>query len=90
MARIEAFGMPSEELIHSIEALVGAGDHEIIVTTDSKDTLEDLTSYSNSSDSEMEIDQIDNGWEVHLFIGNARNMKQPHSDVSSVPEDAVS
>lgn len=89
MARIDAYGMPSAELIQTIEALVGAGDHEIIVTTDSKQTLEDLTSYSNGSDSEMEIHDIDHGWEVHIFIGNAKNVKYPHSDESSVPQDAV-
>lgn len=89
MARIDAFGMPSAELINTIEAMAGAGDREIIVTTDNKDTLEDLTSYSNNSDSEMEVHDIDHGWEVHIFIGNAKNITYPHSDKSSVPEDAV-
>lgn len=89
MARIEAFGMPSAELIESIKVVVGTGDHDIIVTTDNKDTLEDLISYSNESDSEIEINDIDHGWEVHIFIGNARNVKESHSDKSSVPEDAV-
>lgn len=91
MARIDAFGMPSAELIESIEALAGAGDREIIVTTDSKDTLEDLVSYSNNSDSSIEINDIDEdkGFEVRIEIGAARSVKLPHSDKSSVPEDAV-
>lgn len=39
MVRIDAFGMPSEELIARIEAEAGVGNREIVVTTDSKDTL---------------------------------------------------
>lgn len=91
MARIDAFGMPSAELIENIEALAGAGDREIIVTTDSKDTLEDLISYSNSSDSSIEINDVedDKGWEVRIEIGAASSVTEPHSDKSSVPEDAV-
>lgn len=49
MVRIDAFGMPSEELIARIEAEAGVGNREIVVTTDSKDTLEDLVAYSNKS-----------------------------------------
>lgn len=89
MARIDAFGMPSAELLNSIKALVGAGEQEIIVTIDNEDTLEDITSYSNTTDSEMEVHDIDNGWEIHLFIGNAKNVTLPHSDESSVPKDAI-
>ena len=91
MARIDAFGMPSAELIESIEALAGAGDREIIVTTDSKDTLEDLVSYSNNSDSSIEINDIDEdkGFEVRIEVGGARSVELPHSNKSSVPEDAV-
>ncbi len=89
MARIDAFGMPSAELITSIEAIVGTGDKDIIVTTDSKDTLEDLTSYANDSNSYMEVHDIDSGWEVHLGIGQVSTTPEPHSSVSSVPEDAV-
>ena len=48
MVRIDAFGMPSEELIARIEAEAGVGNREIVVTTDSKDTLEDLVAYSNT------------------------------------------
>lgn len=91
MARIDAFGMPSAELIKSIETLAGTGDREIIVTTDSKDTLEDLVSYSNNSDSSIEINDIDEdkGFEVRIEIGAGRSVTLPHSDKSSVPEDAV-
>lgn len=89
MARIDAFGMPSAELITSIEAIAGTGDKDIIVTTDNKDTLEDLTSYANDSDSYMEVHDIDSGWEVHLGIGQVGSTPEPHSSVSSVPEDAV-
>ena len=53
MVRIDAFGMPSEELIARIEAEAGVGNREIVVTTDSKDTLEDLVAYSNKSDSSV-------------------------------------
>ena len=55
MVRIDAFGMPSEELIARIEAEAGVGNREIVVTTDSKDTLEDLVAYSNESDSSRTI-----------------------------------
>ena len=89
MARIDAFGMPSAELLESIKVLAGAGDRDITVTTDNKDTLEDLTSYANSSDSYMEVHDIDHGWEVHLGIGEVSTTPIPHSDKSSVPEDAV-
>lgn len=89
MARIDAFGMPSAELIESIKALAGAGNKEIIVTTDDKDTLEDLTAYSNDSDSALEINEIDQGWEVRIEIGAAGSVTEPHSSKSSVPEDAV-
>lgn len=89
MARIDAFGMPSAELIESIEAVAGTGEREIIVTTDSKDTLEDLTSYANDSNSYLEVHDIDNGWEVHLGIGEVGTTPEPHSSVSSVPTDAV-
>lgn len=89
MARIDAFGMPSAQLIEEIEAIAGAGEREIVATTDSKTTLEDLVSYSNNSDSSIEINDIDNGWEVRIEIGAAGSVKLPHSDKSSVPEDAV-
>ena len=66
MVRIDAFGMPSEELIARIEAEAGVGNREIVVTTDSKDTLEDLVAYSNKSDSSIDINVVENdkGWEV--------------------------
>lgn len=71
MVRIDAFGMPSEELIARIEAEAGVGNKEIVVTTDSKDTLEDLVAYSNESDSSIDINVVENdkGWEVRLEIG---------------------
>lgn len=70
MVRIDAFGMPSEELIARIEAEAGVGNREIVVTTDSKDTLEDLVAYSNKSDSSIDINVVENdkGWEVRLEI----------------------
>lgn len=91
MVRIDAFGMPSAELIERIEAAAGAGNREIIVTTDSKDTLEDLVSYSNNSDSSIDINVTENdkGWEVRFEIGAVGSVTEPHSDKSSVPEDAV-
>lgn len=92
MVRIDAFGMPSEELIARIEAEAGVGNREIVVTTDSKDTLEDLVAYSNKSDSSIDINVVENdkGWEVRLEIGGADQVALPHSNESSVPEDAVS
>ena len=93
MVRIDAFGMPSEELIARIEAEAGVGNREIVVTTDSKDTLEDLVAYSNKSDSSIEHQawsENDKGWEVRLEIGGADQVRLPHSNESSVPEDAVS
>ena len=65
---------------------------EIVVTTDSKDTLEDLVAYSNKSDSSIDINVVENdkGWEVRLEIGGADQVTLPHSNESSVPEDAVS
>ena len=81
MVRIDAFGMPSEELIARIEAEAGVGNREIVVTTDSKDTLEDLVAY---------VVENDKGWEVRLEIGGADQVTLPHSSESSVPEDAVS
>ena len=60
MVRIDAFGMPSEELIARIEAEAGVGNREIVVTTDSKDTLEDLVAYSNESDSSIDINVVEN------------------------------
>ena len=92
MVRIDAFGMPSEELIARIEAEAGVGNREIVVTTDSKDTLEDLVAYSNKSDSSIDIHVVenDNGWEVRLEIGGADQVRLPHSNESSVPEGAVS
>ena len=92
MVRIDAFGMPSEELIARIEAEAGVGNREIVVTTDSKDTLEDLVAYSNKSDSSIDINVVENdkGWEVRLEIGSADQVRLPHSNESSVPEDAVS
>lgn len=91
MSRIDAFGMPSAELIEKIETIAGTGEREIVVTTDSKDTLEDLVKYSNESDSSIEINVVENdkGWEVRLEIGAADAVTLPHSDASSVPEDAV-
>ena len=62
MVRIDAFGMPSEELIARIEAEAGVGNREIVVTTDSKDTLEDLVAYSNKSDSSIDINVVENAW----------------------------
>ena len=92
MVRIDAFGMPSEELIARIEAEAGVGNREIVVTTDSKDTLEDLVAYSNKSDSSIDINVVENdkGWEVRLEIGGTDQVRLPHSNESSVPEDAVS
>lgn len=92
MVRIDAFGMPSEEFIARIEAEAGVGNREIVVTTDSKDTLEDLVAYSNKSDSSIDINVVENdkGWEVRLEIGGADQVTLPHSNESSVPEDAVS
>lgn len=92
MVRIDAFGMPSEELIARIEAEAGVGNREIVVTTDSKDALEDLVAYSNKSDSSIDINVVENdkGWEVRLEIGGADQVRLPHSNESSVPEDAVS
>ena len=81
MVRIDAFGMPSEELIARIEAEAGVGNREIVVTTDSKE-----------SDSSIDINVVENdkGWEVRLEIGGADQVTLPHSNESSVPEDAVS
>ena len=92
MVRIDAFGMPSEELIARIEAEAGVGNREIVVTTDSKDTLEDLVAYSNKSDSSIDINVVENdkGWEVRLEIGGADQVTLPHSNESSVPEGGVS
>lgn len=39
MVRIDAFGMPSEELIARIEAEAGVGNREIVVTTDVRTPL---------------------------------------------------
>ena len=79
MVRIDAFGMPSEELIARIEAEAGVGNREIVVTTDSKDTLEDLVAYSNKSDSSIDINVVENdkGWEVRLEIGGADQSRCP-------------